>query len=67
MIDKLPEPIGLTFDPLNQDLYWTDRGDVPWGNSINRYPTTLLGMTNEPITSTILTPPPYEVLARSLH
>ena len=24
-------------------------------------------MTNEPITSTILTPPPYEVLARSLH
>ena len=67
MIDKLPEPIDLTFDPLNQDLYWTDRGDVPWGNSINRCPMNLLGTTHEPITGTILTPPPYQVLARSLH
>lgn len=67
VIDRLPEPIDLEIDPLNKTLYWTDRGDVPWGNSINRCSIGLLENANEPLSGTVLTPPPYEILARSLH
>jgi hypothetical protein len=34
--DKLPEPIDLELDLRNRLLYWTDRGDPPRGNTINR-------------------------------
>jgi sugar lactone lactonase YvrE len=34
--DHLPEPIDLEFDPKNRVLYWTDRGDPPRGNTVNR-------------------------------
>lgn len=68
VIDRLPEPIDLAIDFMNRDLYWTDRGDVPWGNSINRCSLSRLrNNASGPIIGTILTPPPYEVLARSLH
>jgi hypothetical protein len=33
---NLPEPIDLDIDPLNRMLYWTDRGDPPRGNTVNR-------------------------------
>lgn len=36
--DNLPEPIDLDFDPVNRMLYWTDRGDPPRGNTVNRAP-----------------------------
>jgi DNA-binding beta-propeller fold protein YncE len=32
----LPEPIDLDFDHVNRMLYWTDRGDPPRGNTVNR-------------------------------
>ncbi|PDT64115.1 3-hydroxyacyl-CoA dehydrogenase [Bradyrhizobium ottawaense] len=32
----LPEPIHLEFDLANRTLYWTDRGDPPRGNTVNR-------------------------------
>ncbi len=32
----LPEPIDLEFDPGSRVLYWTDRGDPPAGNTVNR-------------------------------
>jgi len=32
----LPEPIDLELDLENRVLYWTDRGDPPRGNSVNR-------------------------------
>ncbi|KZP17156.1 hypothetical protein FIBSPDRAFT_1047087 [Athelia psychrophila] len=32
----LPEPIDLDLDPASQTLYWTDRGDPPLGNTLNR-------------------------------
>jgi len=32
----LPEPIDLDLDPVNRMLYWTDRGDPPRGNTVNR-------------------------------
>jgi len=34
--DRLPEPIDLEIDRENRVLYWTDRGDPPNGNTVNR-------------------------------
>jgi hypothetical protein len=34
--DHLPEPIDLELDLKNRVLYWTDRGDPPSGNTVNR-------------------------------
>jgi sugar lactone lactonase YvrE len=34
--DHLPEPIDLELDVNNRVLYWTDRGDPPHGNTVNR-------------------------------
>ncbi|KRQ17027.1 hypothetical protein [Bradyrhizobium manausense] len=36
LFDDLPEPIHLEFDLANRVLYWTDRGDPPRGNTVNR-------------------------------
>jgi sugar lactone lactonase YvrE len=36
--DRLPEPIDLELDHKNRVLYWTDRGDPPRGNTVNRAP-----------------------------
>jgi DNA-binding beta-propeller fold protein YncE len=36
LFDHLPEPIDLELDPANRLLYWTDRGDPPRGNTVNR-------------------------------
>jgi DNA-binding beta-propeller fold protein YncE len=38
LYDNLPEPIDLDLDPTNRVLYWTDRGDPPRGNTVNRAP-----------------------------
>jgi hypothetical protein len=34
--DHLPEPIDLELDLQHRVLYWTDRGDPPRGNTVNR-------------------------------
>ena len=34
--DRLPEPIALELDLEHRVLYWTDRGDPPRGNTVNR-------------------------------
>jgi len=36
LFDHLPEPIDLEFDRHKRLLYWTDRGDPPRGNTVNR-------------------------------
>jgi len=36
LYDGLPEPIDLELDVANRVLYWTDRGDPPRGNTVNR-------------------------------
>jgi sugar lactone lactonase YvrE len=36
LFDGLPEPIDLELDLKNRHLYWTDRGDPPRGNTVNR-------------------------------
>ena len=38
LFDRLPEPIDLELDRANRILYWTDRGDPPRGNTVNRAP-----------------------------
>jgi len=35
-VDGLPEPIDLELDLNKRVLYWTDRGDPPRGNTVNR-------------------------------
>jgi hypothetical protein len=36
LFERLPEPIDLELDLQNRVLYWTDRGDPPRGNTVNR-------------------------------
>ena len=38
LYDNLPEPIDLDLDLSNRVIYWTDRGDPPRGNTVNRAP-----------------------------
>lgn len=38
LFDSLPEPIDLDLDLNSRMLYWTDRGDPPRGNTVNRTP-----------------------------
>ena len=38
LFGQLPEPIDLELDVANRVLYWTDRGDPPRGNTVNRVP-----------------------------
>jgi hypothetical protein len=44
--DGLPEPIDLELDATSRLLYWTDRGDPPAGNTLNRAPVD--GAPNQP-------------------
>jgi len=43
LLERLPEPIDLELDEVNRVLYWTDRGDPPRGNTVNR-----MGIDTEP-------------------
>ena len=36
LYEGLPEPIDLELDLANRTMYWTDRGDPPRGNTVNR-------------------------------
>jgi len=38
LFDGLPEPIDLDLDLTTRTMYWTDRGDPPRGNTVNRAP-----------------------------
>lgn len=61
VLEHLPEPIDLEIDHCNGFLYWTDRGDPPIGNTLNRIKLSELGKAQEG------TNPKYEILARNLH
>jgi DNA-binding beta-propeller fold protein YncE len=46
---NLPEPIDLDLDLGNRLMYWTDRGDPPRGNTVNRAPMDpVAGKRQEP-------------------
>ena len=36
LLDRLPEPIDLEIDEETATLFWTDRGEVPFGNTLNQ-------------------------------
>jgi len=38
LFSQLPEPIDLDLDLNSRMIYWTDRGDPPSGNTVNRAP-----------------------------
>jgi hypothetical protein len=38
LYESLPEPIDLDLDLASRMIYWTDRGDPPRGNTVNRAP-----------------------------
>jgi len=38
LYEGLPEPIDIELDRENRLIYWTDRGDPPRGNTVNRAP-----------------------------
>jgi sugar lactone lactonase YvrE len=46
---NLPEPIDLELDETNGYLYWTDRGNSPDGNSLNRAKVGPGGLTEHQI------------------
>jgi hypothetical protein len=48
LFDRLPEPIDLELDLSNRVLYWTDRGDPPRGNTVDRAPIDKKGGTGDP-------------------
>ena len=45
---QLPEPIDLELDLTARMLYWTDRGDPPRGNTVNRAPLDAANGHREP-------------------
>ena len=46
--DRLPEPIDLEIDFKARVLYWTDRGNPPRGNTVNRTPIDAKPKQNVP-------------------
>jgi DNA-binding beta-propeller fold protein YncE len=49
LYEGLPEPIDLELDLSNRMIYWTDRGDPPRGNTVNRAPIDVSpGVRKEP-------------------
>ncbi|EOA91933.1 uncharacterized protein SETTUDRAFT_40835 [Exserohilum turcica Et28A] len=57
LFEALPEPIDLELDVENAVLYWTDRGDPPRGNTLNR---AFVGGGEEPVGA-------VEILASRFH
>jgi DNA-binding beta-propeller fold protein YncE len=50
----LPEPIDLEIEHSTRTLYWTDRGDAPDGNTVNRAPLDTIDTSEPEIVSTHL-------------
>jgi sugar lactone lactonase YvrE len=48
LFEDLPEPIDLEVDVAAGKLYWTDRGDPPRGNTVNRAPLRATNGRREP-------------------
>jgi hypothetical protein len=61
ILSGLPEPVDLEVDEGSHSLYWTDRGEIPFGNSLNRVRLNEHGLPST--TSTSLKP---EILTRHL-
>ncbi|KAL4938600.1 hypothetical protein BDV06DRAFT_231660 [Aspergillus oleicola] len=62
LLDSLPEPIDLEVEEASSTLYWTDRGELPFGNSLNRIALDDAGLAIKDSSSR-----GYEVLTRNFH
>ncbi len=51
LLQGLPEPIDLEIDQDGAYLYWTDRGDPPSGNTLNRARMTATGLMGHQVLS----------------
>lgn len=60
----LPEPIDLEVDEVHGRLYWTDRGELPWGNSLSRVDLDGEGL---PVLADPTVSPSKLVIARRFH
>ncbi|QIX01750.1 hypothetical protein AMS68_007267 [Peltaster fructicola] len=56
LFKELPEPIDLEIDSETQTLYWSDRGDVPRGNTLNKADVSGSAKSGH-----------YDIIARHLH
>lgn len=61
LLKDLPEAIDLDVDEETNTLYWTDRGEIPFGNSLNRIKLDESGLTENSVSSG-----GHEVLTRHL-
>lgn len=60
----LPEPIDLEVDEVNGKLYWTDRGELPWGNTLS---CVDLDKQGKPVLEEPTVLPRHFVISRSFH
>ena len=54
LFKDLPEPIDLEIEHTTRTLYWTDRGDPPHGNTVNRAQLDTIGLSEPEIVMTHL-------------
>ncbi|KAI7978650.1 hypothetical protein EIK77_001975 [Talaromyces pinophilus] len=62
ILNDLPEPVDLEIDEQSRSLYWTDRGEIPFGNSLNRLCLDHFGL---PLPN--MFDKGYEVISRNLN
>lgn len=60
LVDLL-EPVDLDVEEASRTLYWTDRGEIPWSNSLNRAKLCEGGL---PLSTS--SPRGYEILKRGI-
>ncbi|KAH0497708.1 hypothetical protein TgHK011_004994 [Trichoderma gracile] len=51
LAEGLPEPVDLEVDDVANTLYWTDRGEIPFGNSLNRLQLDTTGLAKKAASS----------------
>nr|UPX44681.1 hypothetical protein FAC6B23_15 [Penicillium fuscum] len=61
VLADLPEPIDLEVKEDTLQLYWTDRGELPFGNTLNRCQLTDSGLLMETCSQK------HEILTKHLH
>lgn len=66
LFQNLSEPIDLEIDEEGGLLYWTDRGELPLGNSVNRVSLDKVQAVSDS-TTTSFPGKDYEMIIRNLH
>ncbi|CAG7931677.1 unnamed protein product [Penicillium olsonii] len=64
LLEGLAEPINVEFHEGLRALYWTDRGEVPWGNTLNR---VFLGDNGQCLDTNLTPLLKHQILARKFH